>query len=84
MRPGAIRYSLWLLFALCLLVYVTSSAITTVPGSTAEEVNGVVCPLFLLLTIVCLGVAVWRTVAEARNQRDHAEQTAIENARDRR
>lgn len=69
-REGSKVYPFWLLFAVCLLVWLMSSAVTVVPDSAAERTIAIVCPSSLAFAVVLGIVAVWRTIASARKTKE--------------
>jgi hypothetical protein len=65
-KPKNKMYPFWLLFLFCLLIYLASSAISVVPNSPAEKVNNIICPGFLVLSIISCILAIWKTIAASR------------------
>ena len=52
----------WALFGMWTLLLLLSSTVTVVPGSPAETANNIMMPSFLILTAICLAVAVRKTI----------------------
>ncbi|MCD4708298.1 MAG: hypothetical protein K8S62_11240 [Candidatus Sabulitectum sp.] len=61
-------FPFWLLFAVCLLIWLMSSAVSTAPGSSAEKAITFVYPSSLVLTVITGILAIWQTVSSARSR----------------
>lgn len=64
-------YPFWLLFLLCLLIYLTSSVISVVPDSPAEKVNNIIGLSFFVLSIISFILAVWKMCGQCQSDTVH-------------
>jgi len=71
---GAKLHSIWLLFSLCVVMTLTTSAISVVPDSPADAAIMILFPLFFIVSVTTFTIAAWRTSRTQKARQKPSEQ----------